>query len=258
MASDFDKFKKNEKINELRDVLKGKKEAQPASPKTDEEETPDAPQKPTPPGLRRAVALQHGAQAGLPEADRSQLDQEIGVLEEKLKTAENQIEEEKDKYLRLLAEFENFRKRMEREKDEVSRFANEKILQEIFPVVDHLEMTLSHAAQASVDKASNEQTPIGESGSAAGVSGKTKAILEGVGLVLKQLEKSLEKFGLKKVGVEGERFDPHRHEAIGQVESGDYKPGTVVQVHRGGFTLHDRLVRPALVTIAREAKETLH
>lgn len=242
MGREFDKFKKGEKIDELRDVLKGKKEARPSSLPSDEGETDEAPQGPTPPGP---------APMGLPEADSELLDKEIHVLQGQIKEAEDQLKEGKDKYLRLLAEFENFRKRMEREKDEVGRFANEKILQEIFPVVDHLEMTLSHAAQASDDKnVSGKEEK--------GAVDKTSAILEGVGLVLKQLEKSLEKFGLKKVGVEGEIFDPHRHEAIGQVESGDHKPGTVVLVHRGGFTLHDRLIRPALVTVACEPKETLH
>ncbi|MBI2340460.1 MAG: nucleotide exchange factor GrpE [Deltaproteobacteria bacterium] len=226
MAKEFDKFKKAEKVDELRDVLKGKKEVYPPS----EEAKPiEAPQK-------------------LPEADRSLLDEEIRVLEAKLKEAEDQLKGEKDKYLRLLAEFENFRKRMEREKEESTRFANEKILQEIFPAIDHLEMSIAHATEASSDKNANTE-------GAKTVEGTAKAILEGVGLVLKQLEKSLEKFGLKKIGVEGEIFDPHRHEAIGQVESKEHKPGRVVQVHRSGFTLHDRLIRPALVTVSAE---TIH
>ncbi|MBI4411884.1 MAG: nucleotide exchange factor GrpE [Deltaproteobacteria bacterium] len=230
MSKEFDKFKKDEKVDELRDVLTGKKGA--PLPSDETKGTEAAPQT---------------APQELPEADRSQLGEEIQVLEEKLKQAENQLKDEKDKYLRLLAEFENFRKRMEREKDESTRYANEKILKEIFPVIDNLEMTIDHAAGASADKQENP-----EGGKAAG---QAKAILEGVGMVLKQLEKSLEKFGLKKVGIEGEMFDPHRHEAIGQVESSDYKPGTVVQVHRSGFTLHDRLIRPALVTVSAE---TLH
>lgn len=179
----------------------------------------------------------------LPEADHAVLDKEIKTLQDKLKKSEETASKNKEQYLRTLAEFENFRKRMEREKDEMIKYGNEKLLKELFPVLDHLEMTVDHAE-------------------------KDDPILEGVQLVVKQFYGVLEKFGIQVVTGEGLPFDPHRQESIGTIETADSKPGTVVKVNRKGFMLTDRLIRPALVTVAKspkdqktekeENKETIH
>lgn len=175
----------------------------------------------------------------LPEADHVVLDKEIKTLQDQLKKSQETASKNKDQYLRTLAEFENFRKRMEREKDEMIKYSNERLLRELFPVLDHLEMTVDHAE-------------------------KDDPILEGVQLVVKQFYGVLEKFGVQVVTGEGLPFDPHRQESIGTVETSDCKPNTVVKVNRKGFMLTDRLIRPALVTIAESPedqkieKETIH
>lgn len=200
-------------VKDLKDMLKGKKE-------TEDEEAKE-----------------------LPEADRNLLDEEIKVLEKKLKETENQVQEEKDRYVRLLAEFENFRKRMEKEQKESIKFGTDKLLKELFPIIDHLEMTIHHTSKSTnggKNEADEEMTA------------RERAIVEGVELILKQFEQALEKFGLRKVTGEGTPFNPHIQEAIGQVTTEKYKPGIVVEVNRSGYMLHDRVVRPALVTVAAE------
>lgn len=219
----------SDKVGELKDMLKGKKEGGARG-----EEIPVT--------VKKDESLK-ARNRELVEADRGLLDEEIKVLETRLKETEKKVTDEKERYLRLLAEFENFRKRMEREQTESTKYATEKLLKEIFPVIDHLEMTLHHTSQPGAGKAREKPEEMTD---------REKAILEGVGLVLKQLEKSLEKFGLKQITGEGKPFNPHIQEAIGSVETTKEKAGTVIEVHRSGFLLHDRLVRPALVTVGQE------
>jgi molecular chaperone GrpE len=158
-------------------------------------------------------------------------------LEEKLKNSEEEVKKHKDEYLRTLAEFDNFRKRMEREKDEMIKFSNERLLKEFLPVLDHLEMTVDHAAKTS------------------GTHEAKDSIEEGVRLTVKQFLGLLEKFGVKEIGGEGEPFNPNLQEAIGSVESGKYAQGFVASVHRKGFTLNGRLIRPAMVSIVKVPEE---
>lgn len=237
--SPFDKIPKqpkpgktgpSDKVQELMDALKKQKE----EIQEGDQENSDLPaQQP----------------AELPAADRPLLEEEIQVLQEKLKNAEMKLEEAEDKYLRQLAEFDNFRKRMEREKSESLQYANEKLVKELLPVYDHLEMALQHAQSP---KAENGIAPSDEEVTESGAPSPNNALLEGGEIVLRQFRTVLEKFGVVVVEGEGEPFDPHRQESIGVVETAEQAANTVVTVHRKGFVLNGRLIRPALVTVTKE------
>lgn len=144
--------------------------------------------------------------------------------------AESRAEAQKnwDLYLRERAELENYRKRMQREKEDLARFANENLLREMLPILDNLERAVAHAEQ--------EQ----EGG-----------LLEGVQMTLEQFRKTLERLGVVPVAAIGEPFSPDCHEAMGQLESSEHAPNTIVQEMQKGYTLNDRLLRPALVMIAK-------
>jgi molecular chaperone GrpE len=141
---------------------------------------------------------------------------------------EKKFKELEDKYLRLHADFDNYRKRLHKEKEEITYATSERLLRELVEVKDHLELALSHS-QGSVD---------------------VKNLREGVDLTLKQLNSFLKKFGVEEVKALGEAFNPAFHEAIQQEESAEYKPGSVVRVYQKGYLLNGRLLRAARVTVA--------
>lgn len=138
-----------------------------------------------------------------------------------------------DKFLRTQAEFENYKKRIEREKTDMIRFCNENIMKEFLPVVDNLEMALKHGKD----------------------SNNLESLMEGVEMVLKQFMKSLEKFGVTSFSSIGEKFDPSRHEAMMQIEDDEYEANYVVSEFQKGYFLNDRLLRPAKVTVATPSCE---
>lgn len=138
-----------------------------------------------------------------------------------------------DRLLRLQAEFENYRKRQQRERDDIYRQAKERVLRELPGVLDNLERALQHAA-------------------APGAAPETLA--QGVDLVCKQLQEVLARFGAEPIAALGNAFDPHLHEAMARVEtSGDPPDGTVVEEYRRGYLLDGKVLRPALVAVAKLA-----
>jgi len=151
-------------------------------------------------------------------------------LEEELAASREEAEKNKDLYLRARADLENYRKRTQRDKEELVRFANENMLREVLPVLDNLERAVDHARQSE---------------------GGGEGLLEGVEMTLSQFQKALEKFGVTPFSAVGEAFDPSRHEAMGQLESSEHPPNTVVQELQKGCMLNDRLLRPALVMVAK-------
>ena len=148
-------------------------------------------------------------------------------IEERLKKAELAAAEHHDAWLRAKAESENIRKRAQGEIANAYRYALEGFASELLAVKDSLEAALA-AEGASVE-----------------------SIRSGVELTLKQLAGVFERFNVAQINPLGQPFDPHRHQAIGTVES-DAEPNTVVRVLQKGYLLHDRVIRPALVTVARE------
>jgi len=140
-----------------------------------------------------------------------------------------------ERHLRLQAEFENYRKRQQRERDELNRQAKERVLGELPGIVDNLERALQHA----------------------GVAGAApETLAQGVELVCKQLQEVLTRFGAEPISALGAMFDPRLHEAMARVETaGDPPDGTVIEEYRRGYLLDGKVLRPALVAVAKLADE---
>ncbi|OGQ55495.1 MAG: nucleotide exchange factor GrpE [Deltaproteobacteria bacterium RIFCSPLOWO2_02_56_12] len=170
-----------------------------------------------------------------PGAEEQALASELEKLRGQLEAKEMEAKGNYDRFLRQVAELENFKKRMTREKGETIRYANENIIRDLLPVLDNLERAVGHAKGG----------------------GNGKPLLEGVEMVLKGFLDVLNKHGVTQISAKGELFDPERHEAIAQVESEEHKPNTVMEEHHKGYYLLDRLLRPSLVSVAKppEAKE---
>jgi molecular chaperone GrpE len=149
-------------------------------------------------------------------------------LEARIAALEKDKKENWDRYLRTAADLENLRKRQKREMDDVRLESKGRVLKEMLPVVDNLERAIEHAT------------------SQAG----TNPIVEGVQLVLRQFLTAFERLDVTPIEAAGQPFDPNLHEAISQQES-DAPPGTVVQVLQRGYKSGDRLLRPALVVVAK-------
>ncbi|MBW2477747.1 MAG: nucleotide exchange factor GrpE [Deltaproteobacteria bacterium] len=156
-------------------------------------------------------------------------------LERELESTRAEAAKNWDLYLRERAELENFRKRTQRDKEDAIRFANDRLLKEMIPVLDNLERALDHAGE-------NRSTQQG--------------LLEGVDMTITMFRKVLEDFGVQPVSAAGEAFDPNLHQAMSQVETSEHPPNTVVTEFQKGYKLNERLLRPALVVVAKAPAET--
>jgi molecular chaperone GrpE len=157
----------------------------------------------------------------------------IKELEEALAAKGMESASNWDKYLRERADLENYRKRVQKEKEEILKYGNESFILEVLPALDNLERAISHASEE------------GQS-----------AIIEGVKLTLSMLMGTMKKFGVTPVETPpGTPFDPALHQAMAQVESADQEPGTVVAEFQKGYLLNERLLRPAMVSVAIAPKE---
>ena len=131
---------------------------------------------------------------------------------------------------RKQAEFENYRKRMERERGETAQYAAADVIREILPVLDNLERAME-AANASP-------------------GGDESQLREGVEIICKQFRDTLDKLGLSEVDAKDAAFDPHVHEAVGRVETDEHPEGTVIAVLQKGYKFKDRLLRPSMVSVS--------
>ena len=194
------------------------------SKKTKQEETPDESAEPS-------VASEESPapDAAVEPEVEAEVEQPDPLVQAKQEAADNH-----DLYLRARADLENFRRRAQKDKEDLAKFANENLLREMLPVLDNLSRALEHA-----------QSDEGETG----------ALVEGVEMTLGQFNKALEQFGVTPVESVGQPFNPDCHEAMGQMESAEHAPNTVVQEMQKGYYLNQRLLRPALVMIAK-APET--
>lgn len=154
---------------------------------------------------------------------------------EEAKTEVNTIEQLKqalseatDKYVRLYADFENYKKAALKNKEELLKYANVDIMTDILTVIDHLELALQHT----------------------GDNKSSDSLAEGVELTLKELKNVLEKHGLKTIEALGKPFDPSVHHAMSKIESEDEEENSVVKEFRKGYLLKDRVIRAALVGVA--------
>lgn len=155
------------------------------------------------------------------------MDNELDTLTRQLAETEAKLVEMRDTVLRERAELENQRKRLQRDLDQARRFANEKLLADLLPVLDNLERGLA------VEGADYD-----------GLRG-------GVELTQRELARIVEANGLKAVGAIGDAFNPEHHEAMAMVEDANHKPGRIVSVMQKGYVLNERLLRPALVSVSK-------
>lgn len=151
-------------------------------------------------------------------------------LEQKLEQASSIAAEEKDRALRTVAEMENLRRRTALDVEKAHKFALEKFVTELLPVLDNLERTLQVA-----DK-NNEAV---------------KPLLEGVELTLKSMANSVAKFGVIAIDPQGQLFDPNQHQAMSMIENPDLAPNTVIAVMQKGYELNGRVIRPAMVMVSK-------
>ena len=165
----------------------------------------------------------------LAEGQGNETGDEKAALLAKLQEKEAEAKANYDLFLRERAELENFKRRMQREQAESLRFANEPLIRDLLPVLDNLERAVGHAQGG----------------------GNGQPLVEGVALVVRSLLDALEKYGVTRVTAKGEPFDPTRHEAMAQAESTEVAPNTVLDEYRPAYLLHGRLLRPALVTVAK-------
>jgi molecular chaperone GrpE len=147
----------------------------------------------------------------------------------KLNKKEAEAKANYELFIRERAEVENFKRRMQREQVESFRFANEPLIRDLLPVLDNLERAVTHAQGG----------------------GNGQPLVEGVTLVVRSFLDTLEKHGVSRASAKGEAFDPTKHEAMAQVESLEVTPNTVVDEYCPAYFLHGRLLRPALVTVAK-------
>jgi molecular chaperone GrpE len=145
-------------------------------------------------------------------------------LEEKTREASGYF----DKWIRLQAEFENYKKRIQKEKSDQMKFGNEALLRAVLPVLDNLERAIDHGREAR----------------------EAQPLLAGVEMTLKQFFNTLEQFGAKPIPAVGEVFNPEKHEAVSQVES-DFESNRVVSEVQRGYLFHERLLRPAKVIVSK-------
>lgn len=146
-----------------------------------------------------------------------------------------EADSQKDRALRALAEVENVRKRLERERDEARTYSVTRFARDFLTVADNLSRAL--AAMPADARAMADDS--------------LKAVLEGVEATERELQAALTRHGVKPIAAEGQRFDPHLHQAIAEVPAKGAEPGSVVAVVQPGYTIGERLLRPAMVTVAK-------
>ena len=166
----------------------------------------------------------------IPEAAEEAESENDETVEQRLEKAQEIIKGYWDQIMRLRAEIDNNRKRADRDVENAHKYALKGFVENLLPVIDSMEMG---QAAANADNATLE------------------SIREGFELTINLFVQVLEKNGLEQVNPVGEKFDPEKHQAISMVEAGDAESNTVVEVMQKGFLLNDRLVRPAMVVVAR-------
>ena len=168
------------------------------------------------------------SESGEAATPSEQQPEQIAELEKALAAKVDEYKALNDKFLRLAAEFENYKRLSQRDQRDQVRFGNEQILKELLPVVDNLE----RAIQSAKENRSQD------------------TLIQGVDLTLKQLMGALTKFGVRPVTSVGQPFDPNCHQAVSRVESMTVPENTIVEEFQKGYLLHDRILRAAMVSVS--------
>tara|TARA_B100000959_G_scaffold26720_1_gene25823 strand:+ start:888 stop:1550 length:663 start_codon:yes stop_codon:yes gene_type:complete len=161
------------------------------------------------------------------ENDLAELDP-VKILEKDLLDAKNELTEQKDKFIRLQAETDNFRKRLSREKEEFSQYANERLFKELLPIFDNF--------QRALEDPSND----------------IKSLKEGLEMILKQFSSFLEKEKVEPIEAIGIKFDPMIHEVLTSEESSEHEENTIISQFVKGYTINNRVIRPSQVVISKK------
>ncbi len=165
------------------------------------------------------------------QESQEEVDSSEGNEVEELKS---KIQELEDKYVRANADFDNIKKRMEKEKNQAVSYAHEVFARDLLPIIDALEMALN-SGEVKEDTDPKELL---------------EKVKEGINLTIEQFRKVFEKHGIELVDIEGE-FDPNYHEAVMQIDSEDKNSGEILQVFQKGYKIKDRVLRPAMVSIVK-------
>lgn len=172
--------------------------------------------------------------SGADDSQGAGANQKRGAKVEELMAAhEAEIRDLTDRLLRAHAEMDNMRKRTEREKSDTAKYAVTKFAGDMVGIGDNLQRAIDAAGKPSVENP------------------EMKALMDGVALTLQELSKALERHGVVRIEAQGQRFDPHRHQAVMEQPNPDVPSGTVVQVFQEGYMIGDRVLRPAMVAVAQ-------
>jgi molecular chaperone GrpE len=156
---------------------------------------------------------------------------EVEKLKKHIKELEEKTKECNDKMLRVAAEAENFKKRLTKEHTELAKYGHEKLVKELLPTLDDLDRVLEHCPHDAIPE--------------------VKAFVDGVELINKQYRSALAQFGLVEIVAAGQKFDPNIHEAVSHLPNADVPADNVMVVHRKGYMLNDRVLRPAMVSVSK-------
>jgi molecular chaperone GrpE len=179
---------------------------------------------------RRAVSDEPPISEAPPPSQQRPIEEAVPVeVVDPLEAAKAEVAKLRDQLLRTAADFDNFRKRSRRELGEVEKRAREDLIKDLLPVFDNLERATAHAETAT----------------------DVKALADGIGLVMRQFLDTLTKIGIERIKAQGEPFDPAFHEAVQQFETSAHPPGTVMHEVQAGYKQGDKLVRPAIVVVAK-------
>ena len=181
------------------------------------------------------VSEEVSASAEATEEGDDSVDEETEVsdreptVEERAADAESKYKEMQDRYLRLNAEFDNYKKRMMRENSDRLKYFNMELIKELLPSVDNLERAISHAGDDNSD---------------------LENMIEGLQMVYKGMQEAFGKFGVSEIESIGKEFDPNCHQAVGMIESQEFPENHVAEECLKGYYLHDRIIRPTMVRVS--------
>jgi len=162
--------------------------------------------------------------------NKEKIDDPLKVMEARLESVEQELKDSHDRFLRVSAEFENYKKRAAREMNDFRKFANESFVKAMLPVVDNLDR--------AIESSSNDDHSI-------------SSMVEGVNMTLKEILKIFEQFGVKPFESLGKTFDPALHQAVMQKETDNHPEKTILNELEKGYMMHDRLLRPAMVVVSK-------
>lgn len=207
---------------------------------TDETKRDNTPEPGAPQPAAQTATAQEPTSGATPEVGVEQLKGMIAALQADLDAKTALVAEKQDLYVRAVAETENVRRRLEKDKDETAKYAITKFAKDILSVGDNFQRAISAVPKDAID-----------------TDPALKALLEGVVLAERDFRGALERHGVKTISPAGQPFNPHHHQAVMEQENADVPTGTVLQVFQTGYLIDDRCLRPAMVVVSRGGGKTV-